>query len=129
MSACGDCNVCCTLMGVEELRKPHGEACVHICPKGCSIYQFRPASCREFECLWLQMQARENPLPKAMRPDRCGVMFVPAPITDTIAAHCTTKEAFDTKPVSTHVARWLRHGIKVVRIVGDDRTLMRMDRQ
>ena len=128
MSACGSCRVCCTVMAVEEIAKPHGEACVHLCGKGCSIYQFRPASCSEFECLWLQTQTRDAPLPKSMRPDRCGVMFVPIP-WDSVAAHCTTKEAFDEKPVSTRVNSWLRNGIKVVRIVGEDRTLMRMDRQ
>ena len=129
MSACGTCRVCCTVMGVEEIAKAPGDKCVHLCGKGCSIYQFRPASCREFECLWLQTQTRDAPMPKSMRPDRCGVMFVPSPITDSVAAHCTTKEAFDAKPVSTHVTRWMRNGITVIRIVGDDRTLMRMDRQ
>lgn len=129
MSACGECNVCCTVMGVDEISKAPGVSCHHLCNKGCSIYQFRPASCKEFECLWLQMQERETPLPKALRPDRCGVMFVPAPIEDTVAAHCESREAFDDPLVQRHVMRWLREGISVVRIVGDDKTLMTMRRQ
>lgn len=127
MSHCGSCNVCCTVMGVDEIDKAPGDKCVHLCGKGCSIYQFRPQSCRAFECLWLQMQASEKPLPKNMRPDRCGVMFVPSPITDVIAAHCTSEAVFDAKPVGRHVMRWMVNGIKFIRIVGDRRTVIGLE--
>jgi hypothetical protein len=61
-------------MGVEELQKPPCEKCIHEAGK-CTIYHFRPNSCREFRCMWLDLVGTEYELPKAMRPDRCGVIF------------------------------------------------------
>lgn len=126
MAGCGECTVCCTVMGIEELRKPPGVPCKHLEPgKGCSIYGFRPQECRDFECLWLQTQAMPEPLSKKMRPDKCGVMFVPAPGSDSvIAAHCDSELSFASYPVRGYVKRWLSNGIKIIRIVGDRRTLM-----
>jgi hypothetical protein len=40
--------------------------------RGCRIYDARPASCREFNCLWLRGALASDP---ALRPDRLGVMF------------------------------------------------------
>lgn len=68
---CGECSVCCTLLGVPELVKPRGQKCLHECgPKGCAIYEQRPKPCRDFNCLW-----RQGLFSEALRPDRLGVMF------------------------------------------------------
>lgn len=54
---CGVCTACCTLVGVSELAKPPGKACVHLTvapdARGCGRYKTRPAGCRTFACLWL----------------------------------------------------------------------------
>lgn len=80
MSACGSCTLCCKIMGVPELNKLPGEWCPHADPKkGCMIYEDRPQVCVEFECVWLQAQARESDnLMKAadLRPDRCKGVIV-----------------------------------------------------
>jgi len=56
MAECGECRLCCKLLGVPELEKPPGAWCTH-CDvrgaKGCTIYEQRPGNCVEFECGWL----------------------------------------------------------------------------
>jgi hypothetical protein len=50
---CGSCTLCCTVVGVEELRKPPGVTCSHLAlGKGCTIRDERPQSCRRFFCGW-----------------------------------------------------------------------------
>lgn len=61
-------------MGVRELEKPRNTPCRHLCPSGCGVYQERPGSCAEFECLWL---AGHVPGSAAYRPDVLGVIFTP----------------------------------------------------
>ena len=68
---CGPCTLCCTALRVVELDKPAGERCRHLGPRGCRIYDERPASCRAFECLWLQRDA----IPSNLRPDKSGAVF------------------------------------------------------
>ena len=69
---CGDCTACCTVLAIVELQKPQRRACDHLCRSGCGIYATRPASCREFHCLWLRGALDAD---EALRPDRLGVMF------------------------------------------------------
>ena len=69
MRDCGECTVCCTVTHVPELQKPVKVTCSN-CDKGCSIYESRPKSCRDFACAWLQGDLKED-----MRPDKIGVMF------------------------------------------------------
>jgi hypothetical protein len=52
--SCGACTLCCKVLAIDELHKPHGEWCPHAKPgRGCGIYTERPGSCREFHCGWL----------------------------------------------------------------------------
>lgn len=69
---CGDCTVCCSVMAVTELRKASRRSCEHVGPEGCRIHPERPASCREFHCLWLRGVVAGD---EALRPDALGVMF------------------------------------------------------
>lgn len=92
--SCGDCTVCCTVMGVKALDKPVDVTCQHLykgddpgigsCSrcgkedgpcncKGCGIYAKRPSSCKEFHCAW---RHSFDFFPEFEgRPDRLGVMF------------------------------------------------------
>lgn len=66
---CGSCTLCCKLIPVEELHKAAGQRCVHVrTGKGCSIYQRRPMSCREWSCMWLKGIEDDEPLALS-RPD------------------------------------------------------------
>lgn len=53
MAECGECTLCCKLLGVAELDKPPSRWCHHCTPgKGCNIYADRPPNCVDFECGW-----------------------------------------------------------------------------
>jgi hypothetical protein len=69
---CGECTACCTVLAVSELNKPARWSCDHASCHGCRVYDARPASCRDFNCLWLR-GVMDSDL--ALRPDRLGVMF------------------------------------------------------
>lgn len=69
---CGACTACCTLLAVVELGKPMRWACDHVDCAGCRVYDARPQSCRQFECLWLR---GEIGVDESSRPDHLGIMF------------------------------------------------------
>ena len=51
---CGDCSLCCKLLGIPELDKPKDVWCPNfLAGAGCRIYADRPASCHNFVCRWL----------------------------------------------------------------------------
>jgi hypothetical protein len=66
---CGECTACCTVMGVEEIEKPAGEPCQHICDKGCAIYGSHPKACQDFLCAW-----KTGFDEMARRPDKSGLV-------------------------------------------------------
>ena len=51
--ACADCDLCCRLYEIDELKKPVHTACVHARGGGCAIHGLHPKTCKTFECLWL----------------------------------------------------------------------------
>ncbi len=54
MKSCGECGLCCKLMGVTALDKAPGRWCRHFSRAGgCVVYDDRPADCRRFNCTWL----------------------------------------------------------------------------
>jgi len=72
LKSCGDCGLCCKLLGVEVINKPPGKMCA--CFRrgaGCSIYADRPKACGDFICYWL----RAPNLDEAWRPDRAGFVL------------------------------------------------------
>jgi hypothetical protein len=51
---CGDCSLCCKVLGIPELEKPKDSWCPNfLAGTGCRIYADRPPSCRNFVCRWL----------------------------------------------------------------------------
>lgn len=71
--SCGECTVCCTVMGVTSIDKPVDVACKHIEGSQCGIYAKRPSACKEFHCAW---RHGFDFFPEfSGRPDRLGVMF------------------------------------------------------
>lgn len=52
--SCGACTLCCKLVSIDALGKPHGVWCQHCAVgKGCKIYDEKPEECTTFKCLWL----------------------------------------------------------------------------
>jgi hypothetical protein len=70
---CGDCVMCCKVLGIEdaEFSKPAGVLCGHCTGTGCGIYDVRPTTCRTFFCLWRRVEG----LADHARPDLTGVIF------------------------------------------------------
>ncbi len=72
---CGTCTACCTTMIVPELNK----AAHCDCPfanNGCTMYEDRPPTCADWNCLWLLGHFRDRD-----RPDKTGYVswVMPAP--------------------------------------------------
>lgn len=68
---CGTCTACCTVLGVQQLRKDAYESCSHLCSGGCGVYQIRPTECKTYQCFWLSHNGRDEEL----RPDNLGVIL------------------------------------------------------
>jgi hypothetical protein len=50
---CGSCSLCCILPDIKEFDKPANQPCRHcLSGGGCDAYAQRPATCRDFFCLW-----------------------------------------------------------------------------
>jgi len=79
---CGKCNACCKYYDVAELKKPAGQLCQHWKKSsGCTIYETRPAACRDFYCVWLQNASLDD----NWRPDISG--FILREIRTGIPSH------------------------------------------
>tara|TARA_Y100001937_G_scaffold128063_1_gene202291 strand:- start:504 stop:1031 length:528 start_codon:yes stop_codon:yes gene_type:complete len=66
---CGECGECCFTLGIKELSKPERQNCKHFCD-GCQIYDDRPTSCADWNCMWLK-----GHLPQSQRPDKTNIVF------------------------------------------------------
>ena len=72
---CGSCTACCRELTIEDpaLAKPAGRLCTHCADgSGCSIYEMRPATCRDWFCGWRYFGWMDE----AGRPDRSGLLVV-----------------------------------------------------
>ncbi len=70
---CGDCSLCCKLIRVEAFAKPAGTWCTHCAPGSgrCTIYDSRPAECRDFYCAWMVSPG----LGDDWRPNKCRMVL------------------------------------------------------
>lgn len=86
---CGGCTMCCKLLDIAELDKPKDKWCPDCAiGLGCTIYDARPAPCRDFACLWLESQSTANPLPGSLRPDRSRMMLYFSEDRKSILGRC-----------------------------------------
>ncbi|MDG2307543.1 MAG: hypothetical protein P8R42_23395 [Candidatus Binatia bacterium] len=70
--SCGSCDLCCTVLRVDELEKPARVSCEKLRADGdgCSIYATRPSICRTYKCAWLLGSLGDDD-----RPDRLGAVL------------------------------------------------------
>lgn len=66
---CGECGECCFALDVDVDGGSKMTECPHFCG-GCTIYEDRPKSCADWNCLWITGDA-----PKSQRPDRTKIIF------------------------------------------------------
>lgn len=72
---CGDCQLCCRLLPVKELAKPHNTRCTHQrARRGCAVYRRPgfPSGCALWSCVWL---VRPEDVPGVKRPDHAGYVI------------------------------------------------------
>lgn len=126
---CGECRMCCKNMPVDDLDppKPDNTWCINVVPElGCGIYEARPKSCRDYECLWLQSQRREGvvPLPASLRPDRCKVIMNPFGDKVVLKVDAHRPDAYRTEPVQAFLKHLLRGGARILVARGDQHYVM-----
>lgn len=69
---CSGCTLCCSLLGIVELKKPVFTICKHcVIGKGCKIYEVRPQTCAGFFCSY-RISAD---LPEYWNPKVCGMVL------------------------------------------------------
>lgn len=71
---CGECTACCYAFQVDEVDKGPCQECKYN-DNGCTIYETRPQTCKDYECAWLG----QPDAPEELRPDKCGVIFTKMP--------------------------------------------------
>jgi hypothetical protein len=80
---CGNCDVCCWVLGVVELGKPYYVTCQHQREgqTGCVVYGSHPNSCKSYFCGWMTGLIAEAD--EKYRPDRFGVLMTVEKDIDT----------------------------------------------
>lgn len=118
---CGDCTTCCVLPPLPELGKPANVVCVNCTSDSCSIYEFRPAPCKEFSCAYHQMAKASVKL----RPDNCGVMF--EKLENDLMFGSVDPKHKDFSFVNGQIKYFLSEGINVVTIKSGIPTVYHVD--
>lgn len=131
--SCGDCGLCCKLMGVAALAKPAGRWCRHFGKAtGCRVYDQRPADCRVFNCLWLLTDA----LGPEWKPSACGFVLHSEDRGARLIVECDPARPHDWRrePYEATLRRWAAApgqevlvfaGPRGVRLGAPDRTVRR----
>ncbi|MGQ9372000.1 hypothetical protein [Azospirillum sp. ST 5-10] len=120
---CGDCTLCCKLMGVPELKKPAARWC-DACDRGsgCTVYAERPPSCRNFECFWLMDEA----FPDDLRPDRIHALawFNDTPDSAVLHVDPAHPRALRSAPVDALIQALLKVYARVFVMCGKDSAML-----
>jgi hypothetical protein len=74
---CGSCTFCCKNIpshrqNPEDFELDHNYDCNKLCENGCSVYENRPQSCRDYECLYTL-----NYFPELKNPFDNGIVAIP----------------------------------------------------
>ncbi len=97
--------MCCKLLGIVELAKPHQAACPNCdAGKGCRIYVDRPASCRNFVCAYLLTPY----VAEHWKPATSKMVLEVDVETQRISVHvdAARKEAWRREPYYSDIKRW-----------------------
>lgn len=128
---CGDCTLCCKVLGIAALDKPLGKWCPHCAiGRGCKIYEARPGECRTFDCLWLQRET----LGPEWRPDRAKFVLCPTPDNSTLVVQVDpgAPDAWRRAPYHAVLRQWSRAANEARRqlivMVGSRATVVLPDR-
>ena len=107
--SCGECTLCCKVMGIVALDKPMGQWCRHCGDHGCTIYTDRPSDCRIFYCGFLTTAA----LGEEWRPSKSKIILVYELNGDRIAAYVDPQrpDAWKREPYYSTLKHWSRQTV------------------
>lgn len=123
---CGDCGLCCKLLGIQALDKAPGAWCRHYKRgSGCGQYAMRPDACRGFECLWLQSEKLDD----AWKPNRAKfVMYTERQDKRlNVVVDPATPSAWKSDPYYSRLKAMSQrayHGHELVVAIGDQRIVI-----
>lgn len=131
MRQCGDCTLCCKILGVAELNKKAREYCPHCeINQGCKIYQTRPKECSDFQCLWLLGE-----IPEDLKPNKTGVMLTDLKIelkiqgyeafNDFILVYPETMGDQKKGAMKNFLNDLLAHGTELILVDGEKKIFMK----
>jgi Fe-S-cluster containining protein len=117
---CGDCQLCCELIGVEELGKHPHNVCQYQCDTGCSIHNARPRECRTYQCQWRS----DEDVPEELRPDKLGciVDVHETPLGLAIVVHQRYPNQWQEPHIAELLGRLAKHNEAwIYALYGNDR--------
>ena len=102
---CGDCTMCCKVLGILELKKPQMEWCSHCnIGIGCKIYDRRPAECQKYFCTYLL----DDQLGEHWKPSKAKMVlsFQQHPNRITVHVDPGRKDAWRKEPYYSQIKAW-----------------------
>lgn len=121
---CGDCVLCCLVMRVLELNKPEAIKCKYCVRTGCLIYEERPASCRNFHCLWQFKKLFKDKKGKR-RPDRLGALIIPKKEIDghspALQFNALDRKVFEGVEIKDLIESYRKEGFNVALVESGSR--------
>jgi hypothetical protein len=101
--------MCCKELELHTVASAIGELCRYCTVgTGCQIYDSRPDECKQYQCMWSQMEHVADDL----RPDRCGVIFDRS--GDDVITGRINKDDDISPLVRAQVEAFMREGFSVV---------------
>ena len=116
---CDDCNLCCKLLPVPYINKNSETWCKYY-DVGCTIYGNHPDECKEYMCMWLQMEVAKI----EMRPDKSHIIFDKISDKTICAVHETDFKISNL--VMGQIKAFNKEGFSVVVFHGNEKLIYKL---
>ena len=121
---CGDCSLCCKVLGIPELHKPKDSWCPNFTAGiGCRIYTERPPSCRSFVCRWLSDPA----MGPEWKPSACKMVVDSKPSLFVVHVDPAVAQPWRAEPYFSVLKRLAAQGLSrgtIVMVIERRRTIV-----
>ena len=105
---CGDCSLCCKVLGIPELQKPKDVWCPNFAAgTGCRIYPDRPPSCHNFVCQWLT----DLTMGPEWKPSVCKLVLDSKPRLLAVHADPAVSKPWRVEPYNSVLKRLAAQGL------------------
>lgn len=121
---CGDCSLCCKVLGIPELEKPKDSWCANFTAGiGCRIYERRPLSCRNFSCRWLD----DPTMGPEWKPSSCKMVVGSRPGLFVVHVDPAVSQPWRAEPFLSVLKRLSAQGLNkgvIVMVIEKRRTIV-----